>query len=589
MNANEFDLDFDFEKEYSIGPIDEDEIPEIDEDFDLRAILESNFNEEAALFNSEYENDFDYGPEEELSMEEAPAAEAAEETEPELDLDFGELTEEELSSEVPAEEDQPEEAAETPAEPEEPKVSQPPRRRKPMSKARRFKNETLPLLIMGITAVLIIFFVVGAVSRAITNHIRNNELQLLASESAANEQERQDREAQLVLTEAAELAAGYDYEAAVAMLQGFDGDRSKYPDIDIHMSQYQQAQASLIAHNDPGAVPNLSFHVLIADPTRAFADKTWGGQYNRNFVTTDEFEKILEQLYANGYVLVDMDDIISETNTGGAITYAAKPLYLPDGKKPVMITETMVNYYAYMIDGNDDGEPDKEGAGFASRLVVDKLTGDIKAEMVNSVGETVVGDYDLVPILENFIEEHPDFSYKGARATLAVSGHEGIFGYRTNTSVVEKKGQDYYDKQVSGAKEVAAALRAKGYNIACYTYADTNYSGKAASDIQSDIDKWTAEVTPILGTVDTIVYAKMGDISSTGAYSGGKFNVLSNAGFRYFISHGNKPSVNVTSTYVRQLRIMVTGTNMAHSATMYSDYFDAKTVLNNKRGDVPKG
>jgi hypothetical protein len=81
----------------------------------------------------------------------------------------------------------------------------------------------------------------------------------------------------------------------------------------------------------------------------------------------------------------------------------------------------------------------------------------------------------------------------------------------------------------------------------------------------------------------------MGDISSTGAYSGGKFNVLSNAGFRYFISHGNKPSVNVTSTYVRQLRIMVTGTNMAHSATMYSNYFDAKTVLNNKRGDVPKG
>ena len=589
MNANEFDLDFDFEKEYGSDPLNENEIPEIDEDFDLRAILESNFNEEAALFTSEYENDFDYGPEEETpAEEESPAADLEEDLT--LDFDFGELNEEELNSdEAPAEESQPEEVTEAPAEPEEPKVSQPPRRRKPVSKARQFKNETLPLLIMGITAVLIVFFVVGSISRAITNHIRNNEQQLLASESAANEQERQDREAQQVLAEAEELASGYDYDAAVAMLQAFDGDRSKYPDIDIRISQYQQAQASLIAHNDPGAVANLSFHVLIADPARAFNDKTWGGQYNRNFVTVDEFEKILEQLYANDYVLVDMDDIISETNTGGAITYAAKPLYLPDGKKPVMITETMVNYYAYMIDGNDDGEPDKEGAGFASRLVVDKLTGDIKAEMVNSVGETVVGDYDLVPILEKFIKAHPDFSYKGARATLAVSGHEGLFGYRTNTSVVEKKGQDYYDKQVSGAKEVASALRAKGYNIACYTYADTNYSGKAASDIQADIDKWTAEITPILGTVDTIVYAKMGDISSTGAYSGGKFNVLSNAGFRYFISHGNKPSVNVPSTYVRQLRIMVTGTNMAHSATMYSNYFDAKTVLNNKRGDVPKG
>ena len=170
MNANEFDLDFDFEKEYGIDPLNENEIPEIDEDFDLRAILESNFNEEAALFTSEYENDFDYGPEEETPAEESPAAELEEDLT--LDFDFGELNEEELNSdEAPAEESQPEEPTEAPAEPEEPKVSQPPRRRKPVSKARQFKNETLPLLIMGITAVLIVFFVVGSISRAITNHI----------------------------------------------------------------------------------------------------------------------------------------------------------------------------------------------------------------------------------------------------------------------------------------------------------------------------------------------------------------------------------------------------------------------------------
>lgn len=589
MNANEFDLDFDFEKEYGVDPVKEEEIPETDEDFDLRAILESNFNEEAALFNSEYENDFDYGPDEFPDEEEESGAQAEAE-EADQDLNFEAHDGDELITHPPrSEEALPVDSIQQePVESEEPKP-EPPRRRKPVSKMRQFKNDTLPLLIMGVTAILILFFVIGAISRGIANRIRDNEERLNASASLEDEMARQDREVADLLRDAAELAAGYDYDAAVEKLQSFTGDRTKYPDVDIRMSQYLQERSSLIAHTDPSAVPNLSFHILIADPARAFSDKTWGGQYNRNFVTIDEFQKILEQLHANGYVLVEMDDIIAETNTGGIITYSAKPLYLPDGKKPVMITETMVNYYAYMIDGNNDGLPDKDGAGFASRLVVDQLTGDIKAEMVNSAGETVVGDYDLVPILESFVKEHPDFSYKGARATLAVSGYEGLFGYRTNTSIVEAKGQDFYEKQIVGAKQVIAALRAKGYKLACYTYSDTNYLGKTASEIQADIDKWTVEVTPILGQVDTIVYAKMGDISSTGAYSGGKFNVLYNAGFRYFISNGNKSSVNVAGNYVRQLRIMVTGTNMAHSATIYSNFFDSKTVLNNKRGDVPKG
>jgi hypothetical protein len=33
---------------------------------------------------------------------------------------------------------------------------------------------------------------------------------------------------------------------------------------------------------------------------------------------------------------------------------------------------------------------------------------------------------------------------------------------------------------------------------------------------------------------------------------------------------------------------MVTGTAMAHTGTMYSDFFDAKTVLDSTRGDVPQ-
>jgi len=621
MNSNEFDLDFDFEKEYGFEPSSMDDTKKLDTDFDLRAALESEFNEEAALFNSEYQNNFDYGPEEiaeDTPIAEEPAPVEFEESYPVAENFPAEdnLVEDTLAADL--EQAEPVESPEYEPEeeekplrqrrvrekkepnkywtailaffaPEEPKPTPDGRPRKPVSKMRRFKNDILPLIILGVTLLMILVFFIGSASRAITN-LRNEQEALKTSDEAAKNQDELDAEkVRLLIAEADALATGYDYDGAIAKLDSFTGNKSKYPDIELKLSTYRQAKDSLIEYNDPGAIPNLSFHVLIADPSRAFVDQTFGGQYNRNFVTIQEFQRILEQLYENGFVLVDMDSFIAETTTGDTVTYAAKPLRLPDGKKPVMITETMVNYFRYMVDSDEDGEPDKGGAGFASRLVVDSLTGEITAEMVNSAGETVRGDYDLVPILENFIEAHPDFCYQGARATLAVCGYDGIFGYRINASVKTSKGQEYYDQQVAGAKEIVAALQEKGYEIACYTYENISYGDKSASDIKADIAKWEQEIMPVVGTLDTIVYAKSSDISSTGVYRDSKFNVLYDIGFRYFISSGNKPACTVAGNYVRQLRIQVTGTSMAHTATMYADYFNAKAVLDSTRGDVPQG
>ena len=622
MKENEFDLDFDFEKEYGFDLPKEDDKKKVDEDFDLKAILESDFTEGAELFNSEYTSNFDYGPESQPDEVVAEEPVSDDEDLPQFvqqsieDLmetdDMSILDDTSAADAGVADVDIP--LDDTPEEPprrrerkkpakerwnplkqrpapevEAPKAEEVPNpRRKPVSKMRQFKNETLPLLILGMAAILIVFFFVGAGSRAIASHIRDNKDKQQAAEQQMNEEERLAIEAQQLLDEAALLAAGYDYDAAIAKLESYSGNITEHTEITMRLSQYKQAINSLISYNDPASIPNLSFHMLIADPSRAFTNQRFGGQYNKNFVTVDEFQKILDQLYANDYVLVEFEHCVSETVTGDTVTYAAKPVMLPDGKKPIMITETMVNYYNYMIDGNGDGVPDKDGAGFASKLVVDDLTGNILAEMVNASGETVRGNYDLVPILEQFIEEHPDFSYKGARATLAVTGDEGIFGYRINSTVKNSKGEDYYNKEVEGAKKIVAALREKGYEIACYTYGNINYGDKSATDIQADIASWKMEIMPVVGNLDTLVYAKSSDIASTGAYTGSKYNVLAGAGFRFFISNGTAPSGEVTASYVRQKRIMVTGQYMAHTATMYTHYFDAKTVLNGTRGNVPQ-
>jgi len=461
----------------------------------------------------------------------------------------------------------------------------PRRRRRKRTKMQIFKEVYLPPIIAAVTLVMILVFVMGSISNAIAQKKLENEAAMLESQSASEEQARLEEEAKRVLADAERLAMGYDYAGAAKLLESYGGEMTQ--EMNQKRAEYVNMQSKLVEWKDYSSIANLSFHVLIADPQRAFNnDPQLKGQYNRNFVTIDEFSKILDQLYKGGYVLVDFDSF-TETNTGldGNANFFTKPIALPEGKKPIMLTETMVNYFGYMVDSNDDGEPDAGGSGFAYRLIVDN-NGDIRAQMVDANGQTQTGNYDLVPILEDFIKEHPDFSYQGARAILAVSGSEGVFGYRTNTSYISTISQGYYDEQVAGAKTIVQALRDKGYTIACYTYDNVAYGDRSATQIQADMKDWTNQITPVIGEVDTLVYARTSDI---GDYSGAKFQVLHDCGFRFFLRHGSAPSAEINNTYVKQSRLMVTGENMAWKSDQFSNYFDCAAILNNLRGNVPKG
>jgi len=461
------------------------------------------------------------------------------------------------------------------------------RRKRRPSKQQIFKEYYLPTIIAGLSVVLILSFVIGALSNAIDNAQlkRQQEKDKAQQESIAAEQLA--NEGAKLLEKAEKLAQSYDYDGAITLIDSYTGELSQ--EMTMKKSEYINARNSLVEHQDPTLIPNLSFHVLMADPVRAFADDELGGQYNRNFVTTAEFEKILNQLYLNNYVLVDFDSFVGSNSVDGTTAvYMEDSIWLPEGKKPVMITETMVNYFTYMIDGNKDGEADAGGAGFASRLVVD-ANGDIKAEYVDANGATQVGSYDLVPILEDFIADHPDFSYRGARAVLAVSGSEGIFGYRIQSESIANKGQDYYNEQVVGATKVVEALRDKGYTLACYSFSNKDYSNISAAQVNEDLQKWKSQISPVIGEIDTIVFARGTDI---GDYTGGKFEVLYDNGFRFMLKSGDAPYTEVNTSYIRQTRLMVTGENMVAKSSMFTDngLFDPNTVLDlATRGNVPVG
>jgi len=466
---------------------------------------------------------------------------------------------------------------------EEPQDPEAPRRRRRKSKAQIFKEVYLPPIIVCVCLILVLTFLIGSVSNAIKlKQIENEKEQMQLSESLSAAAQAEQKNQQ-ILAEAEKLAAQYDYTKAIELLDSV-GDLTQHQDLQAKRAEYINAQTALIEYNNPHDIPNLSFHVLIHDMAKAIKSEQYGGSYNKNFVTTNEFTKILENLYRNGFVLVDFESFVgSTTDINGNQQFAAVPIKLPADKKPVMITETMVNYFAYMIDPNSDGTIDH--SGFASKLVLDG-NGDIKAEYVDSNGQTNVGNYDLVPILEDFIEEHPDFSYQGARAILAVTGHEGVFGYRINSAVVANKGNDYWENEVAGAKEITNALRDKGYTIACYTYKNDAYASLSSAQIQADLQSWTNQITSVIGNVDTFVFAKTSNISD---YSGSAFQVMYQSGFRYFISNADSPMTEVNSTYVRQNRLMVTGETMQHYSTRFTGLFDCAAILEvNIRGNVAK-
>lgn len=466
-----------------------------------------------------------------------------------------------------------------------------PRRRK-RTKAEIIKENYLPTIIIGVTVILCAVFIITAIVQADAAR-KAHEEEVAASIAAQEELKRQlDALSVSLLAQAEKYANEYDYQAAIDTIDSFTGDITSYPDLLDKRAEYEDLKSKLVLWNDPGQVVNLSFQILIADSRRAYKDRTYASAYNRNFVTTDEFPRILDQLYKNDYILVSLDDVYeSKEDSYGNTVYSPKDLYLPEGKKPLIITQTQVNYYFYMTDGNGDKIPDAKGAGFASKLILDE-DGKFTNTYVDASSKELTGAYDMVPLLESFIEIHPDFSYKGAKAVLAVTGSDGIFGYRTYAGAAGTFGQSAYDAEVEGAKALVDALRSAGYEIACYTYGNIGYGASSVNQMKADLKKWENEVSPIIGNVRTFVFAQNSDIGSVNSpYSGQSYNTLREKGFGIFLGFtgsDGKPWSYEGEQYVRMGRIMVSGSNMAHNRGWFEGIFDPAKVLDSNRGNIPR-
>ena len=326
-----------------------------------------------------------------------------------------------------------------------------------------------------------------------------------------------------------------------------------------------------------GVVEHLFFHPIVAYPELAFDGDSQADGIDDWMVTVDEYDKILQSVYDRGYVLVDINDVWSEsTDTNGQPVMIRNTLYIPEGKKPLIFSYDDVNYYDYMLKD-----------GFTYKLILGE-DGLLWSYGLDPQGKEVISqDLDAVTILDKFVREHPDFSPFGAKGSLSLTGYQGILGYRTNTDT--KVWNDELEanrlKECEAVKPIIAELKRTGWTFGSHTWGHINLASSSLDRVKADTKRWMDEVGSLVGPT-TILYYPHGarpdgdDVQSTGPI----FKYLQEQGFRVFASVGISSYSKIKTDICAVIcdRLHPDGTTLRGNDKVigwYSQFYDARDII----------
>lgn len=450
------------------------------------------------------------------------------------------------------------------------------------------KQRQRKLVVLGATAVISLAVVVGAV-RGITQFIITKTSETVSEDKknkkstkkTNGEASKEASAATDLMAEAELMAAQYDYDGAIQLLKSDSGYKEN-ADFQAAVKKYEETKATCKPW-PLEEVTHVFYHILLKDPSKAFDGDYKEGDYNQVMTTIDEFNKITQTMYDKGYVMVSVKDM-AKADENGNITPGE--ILLPPGKIPFVLSQDDVCYYHYM-----------DGDGYASKLIVDD-EGKIRNEYVEDDGSISVGDYDMVPLIDRFVEKHPDFSYRGAKGIIALTGYNGILGYRTDISY-ETRPDDLdankvewldahpdfsLEKERAEAKKVADAMKAGGWEFASHTWGHQNVGQIDVGHLQTDTEKFQENVDPLIGGTDIIIFAFGTDLTVQEDYSGDKFEYLKSAGYNYFCNvDSSKYFVQIRDRYFRQGRRNLDGYRMYYNPELLEDLFNAKEVFDPAR------
>src|SRR5699024_5738499 len=115
-------------------------------------------------------------------------------------------------------------------------------------------------------------------------------------------------------------------------------------------------------------------------------------------------------------------------------------------------------------------------------------------------------DGDVMPILDQYVAEHPEFSWQGAKGDVAITGYEGALGARSTDQ--EDSQPETQAWMLQKTQDVAEALRGSGWQIACHSYTHNQYwSDRTITDQQEqyDIGRWKRDIAPYVGETNIFI------------------------------------------------------------------------------------
>ena len=311
-----------------------------------------------------------------------------------------------------------------------------------------------------------------------------------------------------------------------------------------------------------GPIYHVFFHSLIVYPELCFTGDSMEQGYNNWMTTAKEFKLMLQEMYQRGYTLVDLRELFRK-DSGGKM--ALQDVYLPEGQKPLVISVDDMSYYKYMAKD-----------GFAKKLVLDEK-GNLASLIDTPEGKEIISpDGDVVPIVENFVAGNPDFSYKGAKGTLALTGYEGILGYRTNHN------NPSWEKEKENVIPVVNKLKETGWAFAShsYTHRQSFSEGTITLDyLKYDTQKWKEEVGSILGPTNLYI----APFGATFGQKDARMRYIVGQGFDVYCGVGPKPEYILYKDNAYMERIDLDGYKMYHMPEVMKDLFDVSKVFDPAR------
>jgi hypothetical protein len=327
--------------------------------------------------------------------------------------------------------------------------------------------------------------------------------------------------------------------------------------------------AQLIAYQGP--IEFITIKPLINNPARAFDGDAYSAAAFDSMLTVTEFSSMIRELHENDFILVDGDALYNDSRQ-------LQTLFLPPGKKPLVLVIEGLNYYAT-----------RRETGNAWNLVIDE-GGEVAAEVPDAKGNLIIDRYgEAVGILDLFVAEHPDFSLDGAKGTISLTGYECVFGYVTDKDQLDDRNNAFLDNGMAAislsdreieanraaATQVIERLKETGWRFASSTYGFINARDHDLDRIRTDTQKWFDQVGSLTGPVSMLHYPNGAFITG----SDERAEYLKDQGFVLFGGIGASAYLFIGNRYIYVDKVPVNGYTLRNSRQYGLErFFDVERV-----------